>query len=92
MEALEGGAIANPDEGRMVGHYWLRAPERAPRRRSPRPSGRPATAFSISPRASRRPGEAAEGRALPALLVVGIGGSALGPSSWPMPSAVRPTE
>ena len=30
MAALEGGAIANPDENRMVGHYWLRAPELAP--------------------------------------------------------------
>jgi glucose-6-phosphate isomerase len=30
MEALEAGAIANPDEHRMVGHYWLRDPERAP--------------------------------------------------------------
>ena len=30
MKALESGAIANPDEQRMVGHYWLRAPEIAP--------------------------------------------------------------
>ena len=30
MQELEGGAIANPDEGRMVGHYWLRAPHLAP--------------------------------------------------------------
>ncbi len=30
MDALEKGAIANPDENRMVGHYWLRAPELAP--------------------------------------------------------------
>src|SRR5258707_8586527 len=30
MDELERGAIANPDENRMVGHYWLRAPERAP--------------------------------------------------------------
>lgn len=30
MEALEAGAIANPDENRMVGHYWLRDPELAP--------------------------------------------------------------
>lgn len=30
MTALEGGAIANPDEKRMVGHYWLRKPEIAP--------------------------------------------------------------
>ena len=29
MEALEKGAIANPDEKRKVGHYWLRAPELA---------------------------------------------------------------
>jgi glucose-6-phosphate isomerase len=30
MAALENGAIANPDEGRMVGHYWLRNPALAP--------------------------------------------------------------
>ena len=30
MAALEAGAKANPDEDRQVGHYWLRAPERAP--------------------------------------------------------------
>ncbi|MGD1927501.1 MAG: glucose-6-phosphate isomerase [Leptolyngbyaceae cyanobacterium] len=30
MTALEQGAIANPDENRMVGHYWLRDPDRAP--------------------------------------------------------------
>ena len=30
MADLESGAIANPDENRMVGHYWLRAPELAP--------------------------------------------------------------
>src|SRR5262249_11452514 len=30
MDAVERGAIANPDEKRMVGHYWLRAPDLAP--------------------------------------------------------------
>ena len=30
MSALERGAIANPDEKRMVGHYWLRNPALAP--------------------------------------------------------------
>lgn len=30
MKALEAGAVANPDEDRMVGHYWLRNPEIAP--------------------------------------------------------------
>ena len=30
MAALEAGAIANQDENRMVGHYWLRNPDLAP--------------------------------------------------------------
>ena len=30
MVELEKGAIANPDENRMVGHYWLRNPSLAP--------------------------------------------------------------
>jgi len=30
MDTLESGAIANPDENRMVGHYWLRTPSLAP--------------------------------------------------------------
>jgi glucose-6-phosphate isomerase len=30
IAALESGAIANPDEKRMVGHYWLRKPSLAP--------------------------------------------------------------
>lgn len=30
MQALVKGAIANPDENRMVGHYWLRNPSLAP--------------------------------------------------------------
>ncbi|KAH9605568.1 hypothetical protein KSS87_016780 [Heliosperma pusillum] len=30
MKGIEKGAIANPDEGRMVGHYWLRNSNLAP--------------------------------------------------------------
>ncbi len=30
MDELEAGAIANPDENRMVGHYWLRNSTLAP--------------------------------------------------------------
>ena len=30
MKELEAGAIANPDENRMVGHYWLRNAQLAP--------------------------------------------------------------
>src|SRR5256886_17036888 len=32
MRELEAGAIANPTEKRMVGHYWLRNPTLAPTR------------------------------------------------------------
>ena len=30
LELLESGALVNASEYRQVGHYWLRAPERAP--------------------------------------------------------------
>ena len=30
MDELEAGGIANPDENRMVGHYWLRNSQLAP--------------------------------------------------------------
>ena len=30
INKVEKGEIANPDENRMVGHYWLRSPELAP--------------------------------------------------------------
>jgi glucose-6-phosphate isomerase len=36
MAELEKGGVANPDEKRMVGHYWLRTPELAPTRRCKR--------------------------------------------------------
>jgi glucose-6-phosphate isomerase len=80
MEALEGGAIANPDEQRMVGHYWLRAPERAP---TPALAGEiraavaAVKAFAADVHAGKvSPPGAARFRSL---LGVGIGGSALGP-------------
>ena len=80
MDALEKGAIANPDEGRMVGHYWLRAPERAPQPEittAIRQSLRRVLAFADGVHQGRiRP--AAGGR-FTDLLTIGIGGSALGP-------------
>ncbi|GLJ15023.1 hypothetical protein SUGI_0245360 [Cryptomeria japonica] len=30
LEELEAGSIVNPDEGRMVGHYWLSMSSIAP--------------------------------------------------------------
>ncbi|HTT57302.1 MAG TPA: glucose-6-phosphate isomerase, partial [Opitutaceae bacterium] len=79
MGALEKGAIANPDEKRMVGHYWLRAPKLAP---TPEIAGAvTATLAAIKDFARKvHRGEVAgpAGR-FRELLVIGIGGSALGP-------------
>jgi glucose-6-phosphate isomerase len=79
MAALEKGAIANPDEQRMVGHYWLRAPRLAP---TPEIAGAITTTLAAIKEFARRihRGELAgpAGR-FRELLVVGIGGSALGP-------------
>jgi glucose-6-phosphate isomerase len=80
MDALEKGAIANPDEQRMVGHYWLRAPQLAPT---------PALGKEISDTLASIKSFAADvhaGRIKPPtashftrVLSIGIGGSALGP-------------
>ncbi|KAH7301894.1 hypothetical protein KP509_23G047400 [Ceratopteris richardii] len=82
MAELEGGAISNPDEKRMVGHYWLRKPELAP------------TAFlkkqieDTLERLSVFAADVVSGKIKPPpcpaerftqVLSVGIGGSALGP-------------
>ncbi len=80
MDALEGGAIANPDENRMVGHYWLRDPELAPT---------PALQQEITSTIEKIEAFAADvhaGRVKPPtaprftdVISIGIGGSALGP-------------
>lgn len=82
MVKLEGGAISNPDEKRMVGHYWLRKPELAP------------TVFlkkqieDALDRVSLFAADVVSGKIKPPpcpagrftqVLSVGIGGSALGP-------------
>ncbi|MSQ81820.1 MAG: glucose-6-phosphate isomerase [Myxococcales bacterium] len=80
MLAIEGGAIANPDEGRMVGHYWLRDADLAPD-----PALKTAILAALSQVsafadavhagtiAPQRGGKFAH------ILIIGIGGSALGP-------------
>jgi len=80
MSELEKGVIANPDENRMVGHYWLRTPHLAP-------SQDLHTEIEFTLRAVREFAADVHGGAITApngkrythLLVVGIGGSALGP-------------
>ncbi|MBI1733867.1 MAG: glucose-6-phosphate isomerase [Candidatus Rokubacteria bacterium] len=80
MDALEAGAIANPDEQRMVGHYWLRDASRAPTpeiAREIRATLAAIKRFARGVHAGRvKPPKAKTFRNV---LVVGIGGSALGP-------------
>ena len=80
MAALESGVIANPDEKRMVGHYWLRAPGLAPTEelRTAITSTLDAIKdFTTKIHKGRltTPG----GAKFKEVLVIGIGGSALGP-------------
>ncbi len=79
MTALEGGAIANPDEKRMVGHYWLRAPQLAPTPEIAREIT--STLAKIKEFTASVHAGAVAGPKGPFknLLVIGIGGSALGP-------------
>ena len=80
MRDLEGGAIANSDEGRMVGHYWLRNPSLSP---SPdiRTEIEAALTQTQSFSAAIHKGNitAQNGERFTNILVIGIGGSALGP-------------
>jgi glucose-6-phosphate isomerase len=79
MEALERGSIANLDEQRMVGHYWLRAPERAPSQEIV--NAITTMRGSVREFARNIHGDTLVGQGGPFrhLLHIGIGGSALGP-------------
>lgn len=79
MAKLEVGAVANPDEKRMVGHYWLRSPALAPT-----PEIRAEIESALAD-VLQFASQVHSGSIAPAsgrfrhLLIVGIGGSALGP-------------
>ena len=80
MRELEAGAIANPDEKRMVGHYWLRSPALAPNaelRADIEETNKRIKKFA----ADVHSGEIAapNGEKFAHVLLIGIGGSALGP-------------
>ncbi len=80
MAELEGGAIANPDEQRQVGHYWLRAAELAPTVGQAREIGETAERVRHFAAKVRTGGiRTASGERFTDVLQVGIGGSALGP-------------
>ena len=79
MKALEAGAESNPDEHRMVGHYWLRNPSLAPNpdlRGAIQTMNREVQDFATEVHAGRIRGSNVPFKDL---LVIGIGGSALGP-------------
>lgn len=79
MRDLESGKIANPDENRMVGHYWLRNPSLAPTpeiRHAILETLQQVDSFALRVRGGELRGQTGPFRNF---LLVGIGGSALGP-------------
>ena len=80
MQELEAGAIANPDEQRMVGHYWLRNSKLAPTpelRADIEDTNARIKQFAADIHAGKIAPE--KGERFKHVLLVGIGGSALGP-------------
>ena len=78
--ALEDGSLANPDEQRKVGHYWLRNPELAPSEEIREAIVKPLANLREFA-AQIHSGETGppSGGQFEKLLLIGIGGSALGP-------------
>jgi glucose-6-phosphate isomerase len=80
MRELESGAIANPDENRMVGHYWLRNSALAPNddlRRDIEETNKRIKSFAADVHSGKI--TPPMGKKFEHLLLIGIGGSALGP-------------
>lgn len=80
MHELENGAISNPDENRMVGHYWLRDAAKAPDDQLKQAIT--STLTDIKTFVSKvHDGQilTPAGKTFTEVLIVGIGGSALGP-------------
>ncbi|MGJ8677241.1 MAG: glucose-6-phosphate isomerase [Akkermansiaceae bacterium] len=80
IKAIEAGEIANPDEGRMVGHYWLRNADLAPNDEIKQQITQPIADLKAFAEKVRK-GEITtpKGGRFENLLIIGIGGSALGP-------------
>ena len=79
MAELEKGGIANPDERRMVGHYWLRQPALAPTKTIAgeiEATVADVKSFAAAVQAGTVAGASGS---FQNVLVIGIGGSALGP-------------
>ncbi len=80
IAALEAGAIANPDEGRMVGHYWLRNAALAPTPELRDAITKPLAALKdFAEKVHTGQIKPLSGGHFQRILLIGIGGSALGP-------------
>jgi len=80
MSQLENGSIANPDENRMVGHYWLRDAALAPNKELRDEIETTVTKIVNFAKAIHEGSiTAPNGGKFSRFLVIGIGGSALGP-------------
>jgi glucose-6-phosphate isomerase len=80
MADLESGIIANPDEERMVGHYWLRNSSLAPTAEICREIEKTVDQIVyFSSHVHSGSITAPSGKTFTYFLVIGIGGSALGP-------------
>ncbi len=79
MAELEKGGIANPDERRMVGHYWLRNPALAPTKTITAEIENTVAELKAFASAVQAGSVAGVGGTFQNVLVIGIGGSALGP-------------
>ncbi|HUE41064.1 MAG TPA: glucose-6-phosphate isomerase [Chthoniobacterales bacterium] len=80
MRDLEAGRIANPDEKRMVGHYWLRKPSLAPNaelRAEIENTNTRIKQFATDVHSGKI--KSVRGEKFRHVLSIGIGGSALGP-------------
>lgn len=77
---LEAGALANPDENQMVGHYWLRAPELAPvRELQEEIRNAQNRVMDFARRIHQGTLLGQTGQKFRHVLIIGIGGSHLGP-------------
>jgi glucose-6-phosphate isomerase len=79
MKRVEAGKKENIDEKRMVGHYWLRAPELAPAKLRAGIKADIAAAKSFAKAIHGKKIRPEKAKKFTRLLVIGIGGSALGP-------------
>lgn len=79
LVATEAGEIMNPDEGRAVGHYWLRHPDLAPKEMGDWIRSVKQSVIDFAQRVSTGGLVAPNGNAYRHVLLIGIGGSALGP-------------